>query len=782
MRFFAGRNSLRRQLLLPLGTLGAVLVVGLVLTYGLLSVRTEQDELAARARQGGATFVALLGSDERAILGTAHELATSRGVEEGLAGGGAPALRGDLVAAQVSQDLDFAAAVDTRGRLLDAVNLPTRLLEQTRAVETATLLLDTTTIEWIDEGNGERDIWLLAAAVHRRSDGVKDGAVVIGRELDQSYLDRIGAIVGEPVSIGLGGGTMGPATLPDTTRWSFDYRGLYGGDLQLIVHAPLADMRAAVLSGVLLIGGSGAVALVAFLVLSVMLVRRAVRPLDSLARIASRIASGELSERAPLLGADEVVETSRAFNTMVSALERRYEVEAAAAKTMEFQALHDVLTRLPNRALFHDRLGQALATAERGRSEVALLLMDLDAFKDVNDTYGHTTGDDLLKQIGSRCEVALRQSDTLARLGGDEFAVILPSAGADEARRVADRIRRSFERSFLVDGHVLRATVSIGIALSPLHAANGEDLLARADIAMYEAKKSSGVCTFSPALEHRSANRIVTTGELRQLLETGGPELHYQPTISLRDGRVDGIEALARWRHPVRGWVPPSEFIPLAEENGLIGALTESVLRAALRQAAFWWQAGFTVPVGVNLSMRDLLDPDVCQTVGDSLAAAGARPEMLRIEVTESAMMADPERAMDCTSQLRALGVRLSIDDFGTGYSSLAYLHKLHAHEVKIDRSFVATIVTDESSRTIVRVTIELAKALGLATVAEGVEDARTLQLLRALGCDSAQGYLITKPIPAEDVLPWVSAHASADVLDPDGPAGGATRLAFANR
>ncbi len=741
-------------------------------------MRNQQEDLAQHAGQAGRVAAAILAQEERSLLGTAHELATARGVEEALAGPGSATLRGELVAAQVSQGLALAAVVDRQGRQLAEANLPAGLLSQTRVVETATLLLDATTIEWIDEGAGEVDIFLLAAAVHRRNDGLQDGAVVVGREIDDRYLERLGRIVGAPVSIRLDGRTMGSETVPGTMRSTFGYRSLYGGDLQLLVHTPLAESQAVVVRGVLLVAGAGVLALLAFLVLSTVLVRRAVRPLDTLARVATRIAAGGRGERAPLAGAAEVIVTSRAFNTMVSALEARqdelarlYETEAATAAMMEFQALHDDLTRLPNRALFHDRLGQALAAADRTAGEVALLLMDLDEFKDVNDTYGHSVGDALLQQIGPRCGADLRQTDTFARLGGDEFAIILPGVGADAASRIGERVRLQLERPFLVAGHALRIGGSTGIAMYPLHAEDGEKLLARADVAMYAAKRSSGLCVYSSALERRPADRLETVAELRQLLEADGIELHYQPIVSLRSGRVDGVEALARWRHPARGWVPPSEFIPLAEQSGLIKALTKSVLRSALGQAVSWWQAGFTVPVGVNLSMRSLLDPDLCRMVSESLAEAGARPEMLCVEVTEGAMMADPERALASASELRAMGVRLSIDDFGSGYSSPAYLHKLHAHEVKIDRSFIAAMAANESSRTIVRVTIEYAKALGLAVVAGGVEDARTLGMLRSLGCDSAQGFLISRPIPAEDVLPWVGTLPSAGAIDLGSPA-----------
>jgi len=447
----------------------------------------------------------------------------------------------------------------------------------------------------------------------------------------------------------------------------------------------------------------------------------------------------------------------------------RKQVEEALAH----QALHDGLTGLPNRTLLTDRLERALLAAERGQAPVALLLLDLDRFKDVNDTFGHHHGDRLLREVTQRLGGLVRETDTVARLGGDEFAVVLAEADAAGAVRVARQVIDALDTPFGLDGHTMHVGVSIGIAIYPTHGADAATLVRRADVAMYLAKRTqSGYAVYDAAQDQHSARRIALVTALRRAIPAGDLTLHYQPQLALGDGppgaqdqplrrsrrRLTGVEALVRWRHPERGLIPPDEFIPLAEATGLIKGLTERVLALALSQCCAWRRAGLRLPVSVNLSAWNLRDPRLVQTVAELLQAHDVPPAWLRLEMTESAIMADTERAVAVLSQLVALGVRVSVDDYGTGYSSLGYLKRLPVDELKIDKSFVRDMARDETDAAIVRSTVGLAHTLGLRVVAEGVEDEATWAQLAAMGCDAAQGYIISRPVTAHALGRWLCA------------------------
>jgi diguanylate cyclase (GGDEF)-like protein len=382
--------------------------------------------------------------------------------------------------------------------------------------------------------------------------------------------------------------------------------------------------------------------------------------------------------------------------------------------------------------------------------------MDLDRFKEVNDTLGHAAGDLLLVEVARRVRTALRASETVGRLGGDEFAMVLPGADAAGAQTAAERVLEAVDRPFVLSDQGIDVDVrgSIGIALYPTHGEAADEILRRADVAMYVAKRSSVGCVmYSAEHDHHSPTRLTLAGELRRALEgrTGGAGflLHYQPQFALGSGALTGVEALARWRHAQRGWVPPDEFIALAEGTGLIRQLTDCVLDMALGQCANWREAGLELPVSVNLSMRDLQDSRLPETISGLLTRHALPSRLLRLEVTESVLMADPARAVTVLARLRRLGVEVAIDDFGTGYASLAYLADLPADALKIDRTFVQGLVARPRHAAIVRSTVELAHNLGLRVVAEGVEDRETWDALSALGCDEAQGYLMGRPMPA---------------------------------
>ncbi len=426
-------------------------------------------------------------------------------------------------------------------------------------------------------------------------------------------------------------------------------------------------------------------------------------------------------------------------------------------KQREYQLFHDLLTGLPNRALLIERLQQQLLRQPRTGESVAVLVMDLTDFKAVNDSLGHAVGDDLLKQIGPRLAASLRTADTIARLGGDEFAILLPGTDETGAARVAQKMLAALEQSFPLEGEALDIGASVGVAVAPAHATQAEQLLSRADVAMYAAKGSlAGLAVFSAEHERDGAGRLALMSDLRRAVDEGELVLYYQPQIDLRTGGITSVEALVRWMHPKRGLVGPDEFIPLAERTGLIKRLTRTVLTEAIRQARAWELAGLRVPIAVNLSMRNIHDPQLPQTIAQLLQRWDARPDLLRLEMTETVLAADPERALQTMDSLRAMGVHIALDDFGIGYSSLAYLNRLPLDEIKIDRSFVIGMIDDESSATIVRATVELGHGLGYAVVAEGVENAETRQRLTALGCDAIQGFLVARPMPADQTAEWI--------------------------
>ncbi|HEV7665102.1 MAG TPA: EAL domain-containing protein [Chloroflexota bacterium] len=427
-----------------------------------------------------------------------------------------------------------------------------------------------------------------------------------------------------------------------------------------------------------------------------------------------------------------------------------------AQAALEHQAVHDALTGLPNRLLLQDRLSQAILSARRDETPLALLVMDLDRFKEVNDTLGHHYGDLLLRELGVRLRGLLGEADTAARLGGDEFAMLLPMASAEEAEVAARRVLKALQEPFVVDGHPVEIGGSIGVAVFPDHGSDPGTLLRRADVAMYVAKRSqSEYSLYAPEHDQHSPDRLSLASELRVAIEQGQLELFYQPKADFASGRIYGVEALVRWRHPQRGLVAPDEFIPLAEQSGLVRALSRWVLNAALCQARAWADAGKSLSIAINLSMRDLQDPSLPEMIATALLQWGVPPALLAVEITESTLMADPAQAMEIVRAISAMGVRIAIDDFGTGYSSLAYLKRLAVNELKVDRSFVRHVVTDSHDVAIVRSTISLAHELGLEVVAEGIEDEPTWELLTRLGCDTAQGFFISKALPVAEFERW---------------------------
>lgn len=437
---------------------------------------------------------------------------------------------------------------------------------------------------------------------------------------------------------------------------------------------------------------------------------------------------------------------------------------------LRYQALHDPLTGLLNRTALQNDCRDAIEQQHDAHRQLALLLLDLDRFKEVNDALGHKIGDDLLRQIGPRVRQVLnRQSAACYRLGGDEFAILLPHVDdASEATRMAEAVVDALRQPFQAGGVNLEIDGSIGVAVYPEHGTDSHALLRCADVAMYACKRTSvAVTLYRPDLDANTPERLTLMSELDMAIREGQLVLHYQPKIDIAHQRIIGCEALVRWHHPSLGIIPPDRFIPLAEMSDLIQPLTEQVVTQALIQLRAWHEAGLDLSVSVNLSARNLLDQNCGARLEELFDRYPADPSRLELEITETALMSDPDRALEQIRRIGAFGMRLSIDDFGTGYSSLAYLKRLPLHALKIDRAFVSGMLEDEQDLIIVRSTINLAHSLGLEVVAEGVEDRGTAQALHAMGCDYAQGFYFNRPLAPADFIDWCRDNAFGLTVDP---------------
>jgi len=445
----------------------------------------------------------------------------------------------------------------------------------------------------------------------------------------------------------------------------------------------------------------------------------------------------------------------------------------ARTAALRYQAMHDALTDLPNRTLLLDRLQYALRTAQRAEHTVALIIMDLDRFKEVNDTLGHHVGDKLLQQVAKRLRMLLRQSDTVARLGGDEFSVLLPEADEEQAVVTAKKIIETIDEPIIVEGQRLNVGLSLGIAVYPQHGDSAGLLMQRADVAMYLAKRSSNYhyAIYDPELDPHSLRQLAISNELRTAIEEDQLVLHYQPKIDLATGGLAGVEALVRWQHPKHGLLYPDEFVPLAEQTGLMRLLSLWVVEHAVTECMPHINGMDQVRLSLNLSMSNLQDPGFADDLAAILKDKSIPFGSIKLEITETALMEDPSQVIHALRRIKAMGLRVSIDDFGTGYSSLTYLKQLPVSELKIDKSFGQSLVSDGNSVLIVRSTIDLAHKLGLRVVAEGVESRETLELLAELGCDSAQGFYVAKPMPKGMMSEWLMRYGESE-----------TRLAMMNK
>jgi diguanylate cyclase (GGDEF)-like protein len=449
-----------------------------------------------------------------------------------------------------------------------------------------------------------------------------------------------------------------------------------------------------------------------------------------------------------------------------------FRIVASASRRLRRQAQendrlarYDQLTGLPNRTLFREQLAQALARDDPRGHAVAVLLLDIDAFKQINDTLGHGTGDEVLREVARRLRQPLGPEALLARLGNDEYAILQPlPTGAEDALSVAAAAQAAMENPVSLGGVALNVEVSIGIALTPDHAEHADELLQRADMALDRARARRGrIEVYSPEHDRSGAERLALLGEVRPALERGEFVLFYQPKLDLASGRVTSVEALLRWRHPERGMIPPLEFISLIEQTALVGPVTLHVIELALEQLAAWHADGLDLGISVNLSARNLHDPELAHRIEALLRSHAIPASALTVEVTESAAIADPELAVGVLETLHRLGVGVSIDDFGSGHASIAYLARLPVTELKIDRSFVSRMCQSPRDEAIVRTTIDLARHLELHIVAEGIETTDVCERLAAMGCDTGQGYLISRPAPAEELTPWLRERVARD-------------------
>ncbi|WP_414448618.1 putative bifunctional diguanylate cyclase/phosphodiesterase [Burkholderia sp. 22PA0099] len=638
-----------------------------------------------------------------------------------------------IQAARAQHDASSIVAVD--GKLYQVVAVPVKapitiawvamgfVIDDAIAKETATLTsLDVSFLDRRPDG-----LWnLLATSLHDK-EHVHAGIANTG---DRDYATRLVMLQssGEPVAVML-------------------QRSLHD------VMAPYLRLQTALLV-------ITALGVIVSVVGSMLTARSVTRPLTMLAHLASRVGQGEYNEPIEVKRHDEVGKLATAFNRMQAAISERERHIVELAYT-------DQLTGLANRARFNDRLQEAIDLTDRGREAsehvFSVMMMDLDRFKLVNDTLGHPIGDRLLCEVAVRLRAALRRIDLVARFGGDEFAVLLPGYSSADAERVATGLLKTLEQPITIEGQLVDVGASIGIVAYPQHGTDMNALMSRADIAMYVAKRANtGYALYDKKHDQNNAERLSLMSELRQAVEHDQLTLFYQPKLDLATGTVKYVEALVRWEHPTRGFIAPDQFIPFAEQTGYIKVISQWVADKAIGQIAAWQAAGMPLAVSVNVSARELILSTLPDTFSALLKKHSVSPDMLWIEITESAIMDDPNHAIETLDRLHALGIHLAVDDFGTGYSSLSYLKRMPIDELKIDKSFVIGMADHKDDETIVRSTIDLAHNMGLKVVAEGVESEAVLTRLRELRCDLVQGYYLTRPLPPVKLEAWLEDWAIA--------------------
>lgn len=483
---------------------------------------------------------------------------------------------------------------------------------------------------------------------------------------------------------------------------------------------------------------------------------------DSIAELASQLIQkwnrGEQATAYTRQLHNEIQARTQQLQELIDAVDRHAAELLLSGNGPDMTGMHDPLTKLPTRMLLQDRLRQCIELARRDNRSFAFAVMNVDRFKEINDIHGHLAGDRVLQEISARLLEQLRTSDTVARLGGDEFALILHGADRESIVPVINKINHAIEEPISFDSLSLLVACSIGLTYYPEHGEDAETLLKHAEAAMRQAREAALNIKIFDAAEHgKLSDQFMLVKDLEAAVKQQALQLNFQPIIDLHTGSVYSMEALCRWIHPTRGFVPPDRFIALAEQKGLIKPLTDSVLNQGLQQTASWHQSGIKIRVSINLSVRNFMDPQLPDVLAELINHHDFEPQYLTLEITESMMMTDPERALKIARRFSEMGIDLSLDDFGSGYSSLAYLKRLPVKELKIDRSFIQHLDNDPESRVIVKSTIDMAHNLGLRVVAEGVENAATLDLLQALGCDRVQGYFICKPNFSAEISRWLN-------------------------
>lgn len=488
------------------------------------------------------------------------------------------------------------------------------------------------------------------------------------------------------------------------------------------------------------------------LISGIFIARSVTKPVRTLAAAAGRLEQGDYSQTVLLTQRDELGQLATAFNHMMARIAEREE-------RIRHQAQHDAVTGLPNRMLFEMSMRQTIAGLTPDAPGCSVVLVYIDRFAEIRNTLGHEVSDRLIRHIGDRLRAAIKQTDTLARLGTDEFVLLTPGTEEDAMRVIVERLLAVFDASFNIDGVAIDVGAHLGVACYPAHGADADTLLKHADVAISAARRSlRRYAVYDAQSDIYTRRRLSLMSELRQGLERNELELYYQPLVDLATDRVTHVEALVRWQHPANGFLPPDEFIPLAEQSGHIPRLTAWCLERAIEQCSRWRQAGLTLTVAVNLSARDLPNRRLPGLIAELLHRYGAQAQWLTLEITESALMQEPEQALQVLRVLKDMGAHLAIDDFGTGYSSMAYLKRLPVDELKIDKSFVLGLASSAEDEIIVRSIIDLGHNLGLKVTAEGVEDAAALQILRRYGCDKTQGYLFSRPQAAAPIERWLNA------------------------
>lgn len=474
-------------------------------------------------------------------------------------------------------------------------------------------------------------------------------------------------------------------------------------------------------------------------------------PVGMIAAALKQEALGKSAKKLPTFYSNETKDLIDAFSEMSRQIHSRQ-------SELEYRALHDGLTSLPNRTLLFDHIEHDIFIARRDESSLSLLMIDLDLFKEVNDTFGHAVGDQLLIEVGKRFKSTLRDVDTVARMGGDEFAILLPGADEKQVVEITKKLLKMTKLPYSIDGLELVISASIGVATYPEHGTDAKNLLQHADVAMYVAKQDKlGFAIYDKEQDQYSLMRFAMIADLREAIKCNDLELHFQPKLDLRSKEVLSVEALLRWQHPKQGFISPETIVELAEQTGLISQLTYLVTENAVAQLVAWQAMGIDIEISINISAHNLKDEDFVGVMRDIVETKEVPRGLITLEITENAMMSNPMLAVKALTEFSDMGFKISIDDYGTGFSSLAYLSKLPVDELKIDKSFVIDMDKDANNETIVRSTIELAHNLGLKVVAEGIETELVWNMLRSYKCDQAQGYLMSKPIPALEFEAWLS-------------------------